>query len=111
MHHSISTLGVVQGCQNALDALQAELGGLDLVSQGVEEPDGIGIADHGLLRRYTSQAETIIAAVPIASFPSKSQTFLTSAEGTTEEISARAVTAQPHTALSRFPAFHALPKM
>src|SRR3954454_8182805 len=62
-------------------------------------------------RRYTSQADPITPNVPAASFPSNSHTFRMSSVGATAHSMATVVTAAPDTALSRFPAFHELPKM
>jgi len=53
----------------------------------------------------------ITAIVPAASLPSKSQTLVISAVGTMEQTIASTVTAHPEIALSRLPAFQALPKM
>src|SRR4051812_216730 len=62
-------------------------------------------------RRYTSQADPITASVPAASLPSNSHTLWMSSVGTTAQSIATVVTPAPDTALSRFPAFHELPKM
>src|ERR1035441_3858321 len=70
-----------------------------------------GAARGAALLRYTSHADATTASVPRASFPSKSQTLVISAVGTTEHRIASTVMAPPESALSRFPHFQALPKM
>ena len=53
----------------------------------------------------------ITRTVPPSSFPSKSQTFVISAVGTTAQKIVSDTMAQPASALRRLPAFHELPKI
>src|SRR5438105_2149361 len=107
MHHPKCPLGIAQRREHCNDALQAQLGGFDFVPQRVEEAHGIWIS-HLALRRYTSQADPIINAVPASSFPSNSQILRTSPVGIALDTMVSSVIAIPETAATRQPAFHAL---
>jgi hypothetical protein len=115
VHHTKRALGIPQRGQHTLDSLQAELGGLDLVAERVQEPDGIRVGHAvvvlGRLSRYTNQASAITASVPPKIFSSNSHTLVTSCPGTIEHASVISVANCPLTAATLRPAFHALAKM